>query len=343
MEGSISHNWRILAATLFSAVIIVGAYLLARGIESPRVAEASAESALLQAIATKDSDADGLPDWEEALYGTDSHNTDTFKLGMTDGEAVARGLIVPKAIADMPATAASTASVGADGLVEPAEGTITAAFAKNFFTLFIAAKQKSGGADLTESEMNDVATEALSSLASSITPAPDFKSAKDITVSGSGADALKAFAVTAEAVFLRNTSNATTSEIHYLEYAVQGGDASAYACIASIAKAYRDTAAGLAVLPVPEGLEVDHLALVNAMMRVSQIAGDFTRADTDPLATILALRQYPQAVLNMSNAFIHIGNIYKTAGITLPAKTPGASFVNMIENIVAKQAATKKP
>ena len=343
--GQILQNWRVLAAIFFSAVLIVGAYMLARSIESPRAAQASMETALLQAIATKDSDGDGLPDWEEQLYNTSPNTTDTFKLGMTDGEAVAKGLIVPRAIADIPFATSSPASIDVDGLPPaPAEGTLTAAFAKNFFTLYLAAKQASGGADLSESDMQDVANEALSSLSSVVAVAPDFKSLKDITVSSSGPDALTAFAVNAEAVLLKNTSDASKSEILYLKDALENNDVTAFSHIASIAKQYRDSAIGLAVLPVPEELAADDLALINAMMRVSGIASDFTRADTDPLAAILALQQYPQAVRALATAFIHIGNIYKTAGVSLPAGVPGASFVNLITDVAnEQQAATTKP
>lgn len=344
MGDRFSDNWRIITAILFSTVLVAGAYVLARGIESPSIAQASEEAALLQAIATKDSDADGLSDWEEALYGTSSSKIDTFNLGMTDGQAVAKGLIVPKAIADIAVATSSPTSLDANGLPPPpAEGTLTAAFAKNFFTLFLAAKQKSGEADLTESEMNDVATQALSSLSTSITSAPDFKSAKDLTVSGSGADVMKEFAVSAEAVLLKNKASASKSEILYLKDAIENNDAMAFSHIASIAKTYRDSAVGLAVLPVPKELAEADLALINAMMRISGITSDFVRADTDPLATMLALQQYPQAVLALSNAFIHVGTIYKNVGISLQAGAPGASFVNLIKNIADKQAATKTP
>lgn len=343
--GQILQNWRVISATLFSAVLVVGAYLLAKGVESPPAAQASTETALLQAIATKDSDGDGLPDWEEALYGTDPHKTDTFNFNMTDGKAVANGLIIPKAIADISVATSSLSSLGSDGSLPPApaEGTITAAFAKSFFALFLAAKNANGGADLSETQMNDVASQALNSLSSVIVAAPDYKSAKDLTVAGSGADALKAFAISAEAVLLKNTSNATTSEINYLKSALLNNDATAAPHIISIAKAYRDSAVGLAVLQVPAELAETHLALVNAMMRISQITTDFTFSDTDPLATMLALNQYPQAAQTLGTAFINIGKIYADAGITLPAGTPGASFVNLIEDIANQQAAAKKP
>lgn len=343
--GQILRNWRIPLAVLFSAVIIVGAYLLARGVRSPQIAEASAETALLQAIATKDTDGDGLSDWEEALYGTDSNITDTFKLGMTDGEAVAKGLIVPKAIADIPVITSSPSALPTDGSLPPApaEGTLTAAFAQHFFTLFMAAKEANGGGDLSESQMNDVANQALSSLASTVTIAPDYKSAKDINVSGSGAEVMKNFAAQAEAVLFKNTVNATISELDYLKSAIMNNDTTAIPHIVSIAKGYRDSAIGLAVLPVPQELATDDLMLINALMRVSEITSDFARVNDDPLATMLALQQYPQAVINLTRAFIDIGNIYKTAGISLPAGTPGASFVNLIEDMANEQATAQKP
>ncbi len=350
--GNIPGTWRVIGATLFSAALVVGAYVVARGVEAPPVAEASTETALLQAIATKDSNGDGLPDWEKTLYGipANSTTTDYFHLGMTDGQAVAQGLIVPKAIADIPATASSSPSIAvsvADSSLPPppASGTITAAFAKNFFMLYLAAKQANGGAPLSQTDMSNVSQEALNQLAQSIMPAPDFKSMRNITVTGSGTDALKTFAASAEAVFLKNTSDATTSEINYLQYAVQNNDdAAALEHIASIAKAYRDTAAGLAALPVPQELAAADLSLINALARMSGILSDFTRVNADPLATILALNQYPQAVLALSTAFLQVGQTYATEGVTLPANTPGASFVNLISSIsTSPKAADQKP
>lgn len=336
--GRILEHWRIPAATFFAIALIAGAYLLVQGVKSPSAAQASEESALLAAIATKDTDGDGLPDWEEALYGADPRAIDSFGLGLPDGEAVAKGLVVPKAIADLTATTSTPGAAVVDPSLPPApaEGTLTAAFAQNFFTLYLAAKEANGGADLSEEETQSIANQAIQSLASSVSAAPDYKSAKDIVVSGSGVSALKAFAVSAEAVLLKNTSTATTSEIGYLKRALLGGDATVYPHIVSIAKAYRDSAVGLAVLPVPSELAAADLALINALMRVSQITTDFAKAETDPLATMLALGQYPQAVIALGTAFVDIGRVYAAVGISLPAGEPGASFVNLISDITPR-------
>lgn len=341
--GQILQNWRILTAAFLAAAFVIGAYVLARGIESPDIAQASAETALLQTIATKDSDGDGLTDWEEALYGADPHIPDTFRLGMTDGEAVTKGLVVPKALSDI-SVATSSATRGADGLPPPpVEGTLTADFAKNFFTSYLAAKQAKGGADLSESDMKDVADKAVSSL-SSVSLAPDYKSAKDLTVSGSGADALKAFAVNAEAVLLKNTSSATKTPLGYLKSILEDNDTTAFQHLSSLAKAYRSSAAGLAALPVPIELAADDTALINALMRMSQIIFDFTKADTDPLATILALQQYVDVARELADAFLNIGKVYAAADASLRAGEPGASFANLAADVIAvEKATTQKP
>jgi hypothetical protein len=321
--GQILRNWRVLAATLFSAVLIVGSFMLARSVESPSLAQASTETALLQAIATKDSDSDGLPDWEEALYGTDPHVTDTFHLGMTDGEAVAKGLIVPKAIADI--QVATSTAAGNDS-------SLTSIFAKNFFALYLSAKQANSGADLTADEASALADQAMSQLSQNFAPTTDFKTARDIQVSGTGPDALRAFAIAAEAVLKKNKNDATMSDLEYLQSAVEGSDATATTHLASLAKAYRDSAAGLAVLPVPKELATIHLAIVNSIMRLSEIDTDFARVDTDPLAAILALQQFSQTDLAGAQAFTALADVYVAESVILSAGMPGAAYVNLIAN-----------
>jgi hypothetical protein len=345
MAGDILKHWQISISILFSMVLVGGAYFIAHTIEAPLVAQASEQTALLQAIASKDSDVDGLPDWEEALYGTDPKMADTFHMGMTDGAAVSAGLIVPKAITDVPNASGSVGSAVVDPSLPPApaDNTLTAQFAQTFFTNFIGAKEANNGADLSETQMNDVASQTLETLTSTIKAAPDFKSLSDLTVSGSGFDAMKTFAASAEAVLLRNSNTATTTDLQYLKNAIINGDESAYGQIAAIAKSYRASAAGIAALPVPKELAVDGLSLINALMRMSGLDTDFTKAANDPLIAILALQQYETVVTAMGNAFLAIGNDYAAAGLSLPAGAPGARFVNMIADIKGDQSALTKP
>jgi len=324
----------MVAATLFAAALIAGAYVLGSGAAATPVVQASTEAALLQEVAARDSNGDGLPDWEKSLYGIplDSTTTDYFHLGMTDGEAVARGLIVPKAIADVPAATSTVAPPPPNVPRAAASGTLTDTFAKNFITLYLAAVQANNGAPLSQTQMSDIENQSLTALSASIVPAPDFKSASNLTVSGTGPAALTSFAVAAENVMRTQGVQLPKSELQYLQAALSG-DTSALGDISKLATAYRNVAAGLAALPVPQELAGTDLSLINAMARVGEAASDFARLNTDPLATMLALEQYPKAVLAMATAFQSIGSIYASEGVTLASGTPGASFVNVMQDV----------
>ena len=77
------------------------------------------------------------------------------------------------------------------------------------------------------------------------------------------------------------------------------------------------------------------------MARIAAIAKDFARVESDPLATMLALTQYPDAVLELGNALIRINVLYAKNAILLQPGDPGASFVNIIPDIATKQQATQ--
>ena len=336
----LSQHWRILGALLLATGLVIIAYVAAVGVTHPPIAVASTETALLQQIASKDSDGDGLPDWEESLYGTDPHVIDTRGLGMTDGEAVAKGLIVPSAIVDLPGPRTTSSTDLAEyGLAAPAEGSLTAAFAQNFFMLYLSAKEGRGGAPLTEADTAAIAEKAVADLAASLGETPLFKSAADLGSADSGSEALQRFAVSVEAVLLAYKPEASKSELFYLEDTLTTGDDTNLAALQSIAANYREVAAGLAVLPVPQELGGAYLEFVNALYRIGQITSDFARVKTDPLATMLALTQYPKAVLTLGNALIEINAIYRNAGIVLEKGSPGASFVNIVPDIAAEQSA----
>lgn len=327
-------GWRVPAALIFSAALVVAAYQLASGIGNPPAALASEEAALLAAIATKDTDADGLPDWEEVLYGTDPRVVDTRQLGMTDGEAVAKGLIVPKAIANI-AAASSTPGVSPGyGLPSAAaEGTLTDAFAKQFFTFYLEARAAKGD-NLTEGDLKAIEQKTLDALKNAVIAAPDFKRRSDLKLVGSGEGALRTYAAEAEAVLLSNKNTAKKSEIAYLSDAVQNEDTSAYAHIESIAASYRVSAAGLAALATPDVIADDALMLINALARIAEINNDFKKYPTDPLVSILALGQYPGAVSALGTAFQNIHEAYARNGIHLSIGEKGAGFVNLITEVL---------
>ena len=313
-------------ALAVAIAFVLWAYVSAVGFAHPSLARATTETELIKSITAKDSDGDGLPDWEETLYGTDPHKVDTRGLGKTDGEAVAEGLIVPKAVADLPAPADATSTTATNlGLSSPGEGSLTDIFSKNFFSIYLAAKD-AAGRELTKDEISNLAANAVEKLTASVKPPADFRTARDIRVEGSGADALRTYAATAETVFATHTTNYPKSELEYLKEAVDGNTA-ALENVRDIAAAYRAIASGLAALTVPIEVRDAHVALVNALAGVGVLANDFTKYDTDPLLVMLATTQYANVVTHLHDAFVNLADVYAKAHVTFSQDEVGAHFV----------------
>lgn len=316
--GQILSNWRAVVATFFAVTLIASAYVLGRGIEMPSLAEASMESELLAAVAAKDSDGDGLPDWEELLYGTDIHAVDTFHLGISDGEAVAKGLIIPKAVIENSTTATSE------------ENTLTDAFAKAFFTLYLAAKETNGGADLSPEQTRALADEALQHFIENFEPASDYKATQDLKIEDDGNEKLSTFAALAEGVFTAYSPKSPIRELETIQSAIQDGDAEAIAALSALSRTYKQYAAGFAALFVPRSLLSADLALINAFAQRAAIYDGLARINTDPLSAILALQQLAKNEAAWMSAFGDMGTVYKARDISLPRGEPGAVFIRIV-------------
>ncbi len=340
--ATFNQNWRLLAAILVATALIIGAFIAATDVFRTTPVVASTETALLQAIATKDSDGDELTDWEEGLYGTDPAKVDSKGLGMSDGEAVKKGLIIPEAPTAPAPTTSSGTIAGDSELVSPAQGSLTAAFSQVFFSYYLTAVKEKDG-KLTEEDTAAIAQKAVDELTRSVGKSPDFKMPNEIKVSGSGAEAMRAYAAAAEDVFRAYAKSKEKSELLYLQDLVMNDDLSAIPNIQLLAKSYRDVAAGLAALSVPQEVASAHLALVNAMARIGNISEDFSRVKSDPLVSVLALNQYPVTVLEMGNALIQINKLFTEQNIVVAPGTPGAFFVNVIPNVAQRQAAEEQP
>jgi hypothetical protein len=271
-------------------------------------AQAGTTDDLLKAIATKDSDGDGLPDWEEALYGTDPHKVDTFGLGMTDAQAVAKGLIVPKAAtpaatvtaSGTDSTASSTpADAGIPGNA-PAPGSLTEQFAQLFFTQYMAA-QESAQASGTTFSSDDVATFVTSAI-------------QQLQQSLPQQDAFTFGEVLPK------------SELAYLNDAVANNDTTAIDNITKISKAYTNIANAFMKLPVPTELAASHLALANAFAQMGVVTGQLAALNRDPILTSLGLANYTGDATAMRDGFVGLATALMNGGVVLKPSDPGYSM-----------------
>ena len=340
----ITQRWGILVATLFAVVVIVGAYLLGTGALKPLQANAISPTALLQSMATKDSDHDGLPNWEEALYGTNPYKADTFGLGMTDGEAVAKGLIVPKAFTVPNTITTSTATSTITGFGQTSSpSSLTSLFAKKLLANYLVQKKLTGGAKLSKQQITIIIQQTMEQIATSTAQAAPYRTLAQIKVSGAGAVAMRAYAANVQKAFSKHTTTKVKSPLAYLQEAQQGTSTAPLAHIRAIAEIYRDGATRLAQMTVPIEVRQAHLEVINAYARMANVLDGLAKVHTDPVAAMFALAKYKKDVLALATAFTDMAKTFQTSNVILTKTDPGYSFVNLISEVAAQQQQQQKP
>jgi hypothetical protein len=315
----------IIGSFILAVALVGGAYFLSSAHISS-VNAASTDDAL-RAYATQDSDGDGLPDWEEALFGTDPHKTDSKNLGMTDAQAVQSGKIALK----VGQNASSTPSAG-ESLAstipgqQAATSSMTAQFAQAFFNNYISTR---GSRPPTQAEAQQFVQGAVANLVQSGIR-PDVYTASSMHISGSGSASLQAYAAAMDQVLSSHSAAVAYDEITYFSDAAQKNDKSAVASLKAISSAYVSTAQAAATVSVPNEAAQAHLAFVNSMSRLGTTIDDLSGVQGDPIRALVALGNYTpdgSAFIKSLQAF---GPVFAQDNLVITTG-PGSRFYALVQ------------
>ncbi|MFZ1987693.1 MAG: thrombospondin type 3 repeat-containing protein [Minisyncoccia bacterium] len=285
-------------------MLIAGAYLLSRtDKESFKFTSAQAEdtSDIIKRIAAKDTDADGLPDWEETLYGTDPTKSVSTSYGMSDAEAVAKGLLTPKI--NQPSATTTSAAVSIPGSA-PGDDSLTDAFARTMFQQYL---QTSGGKPIDAQTRNALVTELVGQFAANT---------DNILVSGYATSSLHiskdktldTYASELETIFMSYNQSLTVETANPLllsDAYLNKGDTSALSKLENLTKVYVDIVAKLINTTVPTEFAGDHLALIRSFDLLARTTQAMAQIEHDPLVTLATLSAYktaPQEIKRVLNA-----------------------------------------
>jgi len=313
------------------AVLLIGTAYASSGpsIFSPKTVSAESTHDILVSYASKDSDNDGLPDWEEVLYGTDPHNPHSISPTLTDGEAVAQGLVTLKFKS---ATSTVMSSKDIPG-VDATPSTITDQFSHKLIGQYLLTRGK------TQPAPSDIATfveQGVTGLKDSHS-IPDAFNQGQVKVSGSGPDALLAYQATVEPIILKIDAGKPADEVQSFSDAVNKGDTKALVTVRKYADAYAVAARALMKVSVPSELAVSHLAFANNLMHVSESVSDLGAYDTDPIRTMLGLATYQTSTSAVIKAMKDMN-----AQITSENAVPATGAIGSQFYTLTKQAATLK-
>lgn len=337
--ASFSRKTGIIGALALAGVLVGGAYVISSesSLFAPSSASAESTQALLQAYAQKDTDSDGLPDWEETLYGTDPHNAHSFSSTLTDGEAVTQGLIKPKfTSAAAPTNASSTDPVSVPGITAT-PGSLTDQFAHNLFGQYIS---QSNGTEPSEAEVATYAQNAIQELVQNHTQQDKYTIANE-KVSGSGTEALINYAGTAEHALAVNAVSTDKNELDYFSAAVNSNDIAALTSLKKIGAAYVADGPTLMAISAPQEVQYAHLELANSLTRVGNDITDMSAFNTDPLRAYLGLAAYQNDSQTMLQAFADTNAVFTSEQITISQGQPGENFYNALQSAAKKVSALK--
>ncbi len=321
---------RITVASILALLMVGSAYFFTGPNPFGNVVEAQSAEELLKEYAAKDSDTDGLPDWQESLYGTDPNNPESFQAGIQDGDAVAQGLVTPRVAVREDG---EDTDLGTLPGTLPAPLSLTDRFSQTLLKQFLLNR---GENPPTQEEIANFVQAGIADLVANSKPNATYGTADLVRANGAGREALLAYAVRAEQAIASENIRAELNELEYFSE-VMKGDQTALAKIAQASDAYAATAQALIKVPVPEELRTSHLALVNSFMGMSAVTEDMAALETDPLRALVGIGLYANAAKQSVNALASQYRLFSARQARLNSNEQGAVFLGLLQDAATAQ------
>ena len=261
----------------------------------------STEKSTLNTLIQRDTDGDGVPDWEETLWETDKNNKETF--GVPDLTYI-------------------TNKKKTLGKVENSQNlNETDKFAKDFFTAYTAMKTSG---DIS----NDTINSFSNALGQEITNStlPDQYGEKDITLKNTDEPKdQQDYYIAASTLFEKYKAKGVGSELESAGVVASGGDTvdnKSQNNLIKISEAYQEFSKKLALIPVPKNLANYHLQIINNANDTGIAILNMSKMMNDPIVGISGISQYEKysddlitSVKNLET-FLSTNDIISSGNIT---------------------------
>lgn len=320
---------RISAASLLALLMVGASYLLSGpNFLTSKSANAENTEELLKAYASKDTDGDGLPDWQEALYGTDPNKAISNQFGIPDGQAAKEGKLTPNALASqLPQDQAATTTFTSEDLpgVDPAPGSITEQFSHEFLQDVVDASQgqpldDAGKQQLASKLFSEYAAKAGQLFVSNYTA---------VSVHTNASLSVSAYAGKLEQTFYAHDVAADANKpLDLMQALMQNNDESARPKLKKLADSYGAITTDLLAMSVPPQLAQQHLALIRGFDSLHKATVAVTTYEKDPLGVMGALSVYQPSSASIVQALKGIASAILAGGEPAQGE-PGAVIVNI--------------
>ncbi len=249
-----------------------------------KIFKGEVETVTIGSIVYKDTDGDGLFDWEESLWGTDPEKSDTDGDGISDKEEVDK-------------KRPETSEGGDESLTE------TSLLARDLFSTIVSLKQNNS---LTEENLESIANQLAGSINSATYDTYTLDSL--IVVDSNNNSFIKYFKET-DKIFLASKNSHIGEELSVLTDFIED-PTSNQSKLEVIISEYKKISSDLSKLDIPESISKDHLALINTYDKIAQSIEEFLYINDDPLRTLSGLSNYERYSTNILDIFKRIDSYY---------------------------------
>jgi len=255
--------------------------------------------------ADKDIDKDGLRDWQEALWKTDSNNPDTDGDGTLDGKEVAEGR--DPTIAGPNDTLIETRGVTAEDSLSLSKSinenpdNLSTTLSRGLFAQFMSLEQSG---QLNEQTQEELVLNAVSGI--SLDQIPPRYSIADIKV------------VPTDVVSLKTYGNGLARAINNYQSTVGSYSNNNFALVN-----YEKMLAEFAVLPVPSSIGLTHVQFINTTHVAYVALSSLADYQIDPVKALLSLKTFEDSGNKSQEILAIIAKEFKNNGIIFSATEPG--------------------
>jgi len=292
----------VLIAVFIAAVLLYGAYSLKSGGSKNDllVFERNGNTnALFESAREKDSDGDGLYDWEEMLWGTDPGKKDSDGDGVEDGAYVAQ-----KRAAVQTESALNTSVVQ----TTDKEYTLTDVVLSDSVSAFLEL-QNNGSADEKQEELKNALAQKIRA-EGYLTTNKEIYEIGDLDLVESSPENLERYLGELLDIFDKFSKNYPGDDLVFIQNFVDFG--TGIEQFTERISLYKDLAKTLMQIKVPAKISNTHTAMANTYIGIAGSLENISFMLNDPIRGIAGMMQLQFHIDNLSNQYNEINSFFTT-------------------------------
>ncbi len=249
-------------------------------------------------VIEKDTDNDGVRDWEEALWGTNPENPSTF--GMPDKDYIEKKRQEIAALNQINTQTTSGA--------EPVND--TEKIAREFLSTIIALQQSGS---FNQENISKLAQKFATDIGQTAAIDNRYKDT-DLSLSGESTEAKKAYYLNITKIIAVAKSGGMGGELNTISdfFSQENSDNTP---ILSLSNTYSKLASALLKTSVPPSAKTFHLDLLNLSFAMSTIFKNISATNDNPIVALVGVSQYQNYESKLESSIIALTNYFRTSGI----------------------------